>query len=217
MCNRYSQSKRETQVATAAFAQQTFVLEVAYNIAPTQFASVVLAEGGKLVERKMIWGWKSNHGPLTNARAETAHEKLFRDAWRAGRCLVPADGVYEWKQMPDGNQPFRFVRDDLDLLWFAGLLNKGNFTIITAPATGSVAPFHDRLPIIIGNEEIDWGLTSGPATGADLIGRCVSTGRLEAYPVSRRMNSARYTEPDCIEPIPLPPPQPELWEFPPRP
>ena len=50
----------------------------------------------------MVWGWSSTHGPVTNARAETAAVKMFKDALRTRRCLVPADGFYEWKQMSDG-------------------------------------------------------------------------------------------------------------------
>jgi hypothetical protein len=87
--------------------------------------------------------------PVTNARSETAQEKrMFRDAWRGRHCVVPCDGFYEWKDTPDGKQPYRFVYSTRELYWFAGLWSDNRFTILTRPARGAVANMHDRMPAI---------------------------------------------------------------------
>src|SRR5687768_9813095 len=148
MCNRYSQTKDRLKLETEMFGIIAAESAKRYNIAPTQTAPVALVKDGALTLQDLRWGFEGFTGqPVMNARAETAHEKrMFRDAWQQRHCLVPADGFYEWKTMPDGKQPFRFVRRDRELFWFAGLWTEDRFTILTAPAQGCVAEMHDRMP-----------------------------------------------------------------------
>ena len=203
MCNRYSSTKNEARLNLRIGALQ-LALTPRYNIAPTQTAPVVLMEDGRPLLRELRWGWQSPHGPVTNARAETAVYKMFRDAWQSRHCLVPADGFYEWKTMPDGKQPYRFVQRDRSLFWFAGLWQEVQFTILTAPAQGCVASMHDRMPIILNEPENEWWLLDSNACGGrDVIQRCAPTERMECYPVTRQMSNARYALPDCVEPIAL--------------
>ena len=206
MCNRYSQTKREVQLSSRYGTIQQ-ELEPRYNIAPTQTAPVALLKDGVLTLQEMQWGFAGFNGQsVMNARSETAHEKrLFREAWAASHCIVPADGFYEWKTTPEGKQPFRFVQRSRGLFWFAGLWLDDRFTILTAPALGCVRLLHDRMPIILRTEAIDWWLApAGTPSSVELIERAAPAADLESYPVSRTMSNARHVSPDCIEPIQLP-------------
>ena len=149
MCNRYSVSKRELLLKTRhGLIQVGF--EPRYNISPTQGAPVARVVDGGLRLNELRWGFDGFNGQsVMNARTETAHEKrMFRDAWRDRHCLVPCDGFYEWKDTPEGKQPYRFVLKSRDLYWFAGLWENDRFTILTVPAQGCVASMHDRMPAI---------------------------------------------------------------------
>ncbi len=209
MCNRYSISKREATLQSRSGLIQAELVP-RYNIAPTQMAPVARLVEGALRLEEMRWGLEAFSGqPVTNARCETAPEKpLFREAWRERRCLVPCDGFYEWKDSPEGKQPYRFVQRARDLFWFAGLWEEDRFTILTGPARGCTTDFHDRMPLILAPGAVDWWLGAEPAAPEDLLGRCAPAELLEAYPVTPRMSNSRYTGPDCIEPFR--PPQQEL-------
>jgi putative SOS response-associated peptidase YedK len=88
MCNRYSSTKNDSSLNLRKAVHQ-FLLAMRPNIAPTQKAPVVLMDNAAPVVRDFTWGWTSQHGPVTNARAETAAFKMFKDAWRSRRCIVP--------------------------------------------------------------------------------------------------------------------------------
>jgi len=205
MCNRYTISERKLR-RESRFGSIQVELEPRYNIAPTQGAPVALLRDGVLRLQELRWGFDGVNGPVMNARSETAGEKrMFRSAWNEGRCIVPADGFYEWKEMPEGKQPYRFVRRDRALFWFAGLHEAGKFTILTQPAKGCVAAMHDRMPLIVADEVIDWWLEPGTAPPtAELTDRAADAALLECYPVTRAMSDARHDTPDCIVPIQLP-------------
>ncbi len=201
MCNRYSSTKNEARLKLR-LGELILLLTPRYNIAPTQKAPVVLIESNAPVARDYVWGWSSQHGPVTNARAETAAFKMFKDALSSRHCLVPADGFYEWKTMSDGKQPYRFARRDNALFWFAGLWQNEQFSILTAPSSGCVADLHDRMPIILNDNDLDWWLLdSSDSTGKEIISRAASPEQLECYPVTRAMSNARHVLPDCIQKI----------------
>jgi putative SOS response-associated peptidase YedK len=206
MCNRYSQTKREVRIVSR-FGQIQAEFAPRYNIAPTQSAPVAVLKDGALALQDMCWGFEGFDGqPLMNARTETAYEKrTFHDAWRERHCIVPCDGFYEWKDTPEGKQPYRFVQRGRALFWFAALWDQDRFTILTMPALGCVATMHDRMPVMFREETIDWWIEPGAIrTPEQLIECCAATESLECYPVTRRMSNSRYAAPDCIEPIVLP-------------
>ncbi len=142
-----------------------------YNIAPSQQAAVVGLSEGERWLKPMTWGfvppWARDHrggfinARAENARAETAAEKpSFRDAFRSRRCLVPADGFLEWEKSGQKKIPHYFRLRSEGLFAFAGLfaekLENGNrlltFTILTTRANALVAPWHDRMPVILAPE-----------------------------------------------------------------
>ena len=189
-----------------------------YNIAPTQEAPVVVQ--GKEGERRMglmRWGlvpfWAdgpSIGGRLINARSETAASKpAFRAAWSRRRCVVPADGFYEWRKPPPdaegrpGKTPFWIHRADGHPLAMAGLWERWtdpdseeelhSFTILTRPATPWMAPLHDRMPALLEGAGIGAWLTPGSdlPTGEGIA--------LSAHEVSRTVNSPANDGPECVE------------------
>jgi putative SOS response-associated peptidase YedK len=189
---------------------------VRYNIAPTQQAPVIVA--GPESERRMglmRWGlvpfWADDlsiGNRLINARSETAASKpAFRDAWAKRRCIVPADGFYEWRK-PEageggGKTPFWIHGADGRPLAMAGLWERWrepdsgdevhSFTILTRPATPWMAPLHSRMPVLLNAPAIAEWLTPG---GALRDGDGIS---LSAHEVSRLVNSPANDEPECVE------------------
>jgi len=169
MCGRYTlTSAVEALRQLFDFAGAAPNLEPRYNIAPTQRAPVIRlgADGGR--EMQMLsWGlvpyWAediSMQSHMINARGETVAEKpAFRQAFRQRRCLVPADGFYEWPTVgAKSKQPFLFRRQDKVPFAFAGLWERWvppqgevleTFTIVNIAANATMAPFHDRIPVIL--------------------------------------------------------------------
>lgn len=201
MCERYSLGVKEARLASPRFGTARFEFTPRYNIAPAQSAPVVLVENGKFVCREMKWGWTTPSGLRPNATVETA--RTFRSALAERRCLVPADGFYEWKDRKPAH-PYRIVRPTRNLFWFAGLWQENEFTLFTVPAAGLVEFIHDREPAMIPESRIDWWLTEPVETmcGEDGIAQMgISNVPLEAYPVTPQASAPDFESPQCLEPI----------------
>jgi putative SOS response-associated peptidase YedK len=146
---------------------------------------------------------------LINARAETLAEKpSFRAAFRARRCLVAADGFYEWRQEGEAKQPYRIARRDGGPFAFAGLWERWapagaeaieSFTIVTSDASALLRPIHERMPALLRPEDHAAWLGGDTDQAKAALGRLLPDALLEAYPVSRRVNSPRHDDPACIE------------------
>ncbi len=191
-----------------------------YNIAPSQEAPVVRADaaGGRVLA-PMRWGlipsWAKEAKigyRMINARAETVAEKpAFRSALRHRRCLVPADGFYEWRKLGTVKQPYRITRADGAPFAFAGLWERwrapdggliDSFTIITTAANELLRPIHDRMPVILDPADHGpWLDTDGvaPAEAARRLVACADA-KLAAVAVSTRVNSPKNDDPACIAP-----------------
>jgi putative SOS response-associated peptidase YedK len=144
-----------------------------------------------------------------NARAETvATSPSFRGAYKFGRrCLVPANGFFEWETWPDGKQPYYFTGAEGALLAFAGLWDTWrqpdgtsllSYTIITTAPNDFVKRFHDRMPVILDEVDYDRWLT-GDDVG-DLL-KAPHNELLVNYPVSRQVNSVKNNDASLVEPL----------------
>ncbi len=225
MCGRYTLS-HQTDVA-----RQFKLFEPAraadlpprYNIAPTQPVPVVFREDGHRQLLIMRWGlipfWmkpdEGNRVPAgwINARAETAATKpAFRAAFKYRRCLLPADGFYEWKRLDDKRkQPYLIRQADGGLFAFAGLYEwwtspdgseLPTCTILTTRANRTLATLHHRMPVILQPEDYDRWLDSPdrpPDEVAELLAPAPD-GILEPIAVSRHVNNPRHDDPKCLEP-----------------
>lgn len=208
MCGRYT--RRYTWKQVHAFLDLKFpdVEEMApsYNVAPSQAAPVCRAEGGKRGLAPMQWGlipaWSKDGkpGPI-NARCETAATNgLFRNAYHQRRCLVPADGFYEWKKAGNAKQPYFIHLLNDRIFCFAGLWERWqdagraveSFTILTTRPNELVATIHDRMPVILRKEAFDVWLGADPAP-ADLF-EPFPAEEMTCHPVSTRVNSPRNND-----------------------
>ena len=184
-----------------------------YNICPTQSVAVVTAEAGRRL-RPMRWGfipqwYKSpTDGPLLiNARSETIAEKpAFRAAVRARRCLVPVSGFYEWHRTKEAKLPWYATRADGTPLVLGGIWQdwgedaRPTFAIVTTDANAAMAPIHNRLPLVI--EQEDWGLWLGEeGHGAAVLMKPAGDEVLTLTRVSTAVNSNRAEGPALIEPV----------------
>ena len=222
MCGRFTQRLSSADFARIFGARD--LLESAgerYNVAPSQRVAVVAEREEERVLEPMRWGlvpgWAKS--PLAgkhpiNARAETvAASPLFRHAFRATRCLVPADGFYEWQRLPDGRRQPHYISAPNDQpLAFAGLWSAWSERTSEAPAlltcailtttpNETMATIHDRMPVILTPEA--WGLwldrQSDPSELQGLL-RPYS-GDLRLYPVAPLVNSVRQQGPALIAPL----------------
>lgn len=190
-----------------------------FNIAPTQGVIVVNNEGRRQL-RQMRWGlipsWAKDAAignKLINARAETLAEKpSFSEALRKRRCIIPADGFYEWEKVGKTKQPIRIVLKSREPFALAGLwdvweTSEGDqihsCTIITTAANELIRPIHDRMPVILTREnEAVWldPKIQNPAILLPLL-KPYPAELMEIYPVSPEVNSPAVDRPEYIEPI----------------
>lgn len=226
MCGRYTLRRTAEEVAEAFDATPLRGLDWSgprYNIAPTQDALFVRpGEDGRRELADGRWGLvparvddPQDFPTLINARSETAAGKPpFRDAFRRRRCLVPADGFYEWRAGNGGpKQPFHLrLRDDRPFA-FAGMWERWgedgdgdgfrSYTILTTEASDLVATVHDRQPAFLVPGEYDRWLD--PASTTEELRELlvpVEPEGLELRPVGRRVNDPSNDDPSVLEPLP---------------
>lgn len=189
-----------------------------YNVAPMQFIPAVISgkQGNRLGELR--WGlvpsWAKEDkigGSMINARAESLTEKpAFRKLLTSRRCLIPADGFYEWQQRAGGKQPFRIVMKDGGLFSFAGLYDiwsdpQGNklatCTIITTEPNSLMAEIHTRMPAILRPEhEAEW-LARDNTDAVPLLRllQPYDVTKMRAYPVSPTVGNVRNNTKELLE------------------
>ena len=222
MCGRYAiTSPLEAVIKAFSVDGAGLNFPPRYNGAPSQNLPVVRSTQGSGRELALMrWGlvpsWSK--GPdsrfsMINARSETVASKpAYRGPFRQRRCLVPANGFYEWKQTADGKQPYFITLRSDELFAFAGLWDHWqrpdgdeitSFTIMVTAANDCVRPIHDRMPVILGPEDYrSWlGEDGAPSrTKLAIMLRPYPAELTRAYPVSRKVNSPANDGPDLLEP-----------------
>jgi putative SOS response-associated peptidase YedK len=218
MCGRYT-LKTPLNVLTERFdiGEAPSSITPSYNIAPTQHVATVLSENGKRKLEMLRWGlipsWADDPeigNRMINARAETVAEKpSYRRAFKKSRCLILADGFYEWQKTDSGKQPFHIRLQDGSPFAFAGLWeswDKGDgirsCTIITTDANDLVGEVHNRMPVILHPEDYEMWLDPDFDEREPLTSllKPFPAEAMEAYPVSRRVNKPSNNEPGVVEP-----------------
>jgi putative SOS response-associated peptidase YedK len=232
MCGRYRLTAKERYIAEHFDLKESDVCWTPrYNIAPTQEAAIVRQDRKqpRRLFSLMRWGlvpaWAKDVSigfKTINAMCETAADKpAFRDAMRRRRCLIPADGFYEWKKLGGKEkQPFNIGMADDSLFAFAGLwecwpdpagIPLNSFTILTTDANPLLTGIHDRMPVILKPEDYDLWLDPGmtdPAGVADLL-KPFDARLMKKYPVSTRVGNADNDDPEIIREIVPPTQKPE--------
>ncbi len=218
MCGRYTLTIEQEALQVALGIEGLFHPAPRYNIAPTQQAPVIFHEEGRTVSTAMRWGlvpsWAkelSIGNRMINARSETVHEKpSFRSAFRVGRCLIPADGFFEWKAEERGKIPFWIHLESGEPFTFAGLRESwrspegesvNTFTILTTRANDFLRPLHERMPVILPPEAR--GVWLAPSEDPGALQRLMvpfPDVPLAVREVSTRVNSPRNDDAACIHP-----------------
>jgi putative SOS response-associated peptidase YedK len=220
MCGRYTLTSPAQQIAELFGVLVPAVSWVSrYNIAPGTEIPVVRAsaEGGRQLD-SLHWGlapsWmaeRPTRRPMINARSETVAEKpSFRSAFRKRRCLVPADGFYEWQKGPGGKKPYLMRRPDHAPFALAGLWEHWedgagetltSCALLTTTPNGQMEAIHDRMPVVLAPEA--WASWLDTETSPDKLSPLlvpVADDYFSAKAVTTRVNSPRYDDPLCLEP-----------------
>lgn len=194
-------------------------LDQSWNVAPTDETYVVAEHGGKRHLGRMAWGliphWAEDARTIhINARAETVASKpAFRRALTRHRCLIPADGFYEWEPKEKGRTPHWVYRADGHPMSFAGIWaawkdpSTGTwvrrFAIITTESKGAIATVHDRMPVILPDDVWDAWLDrdlEDPEAALSLL-ETIDPDLIMEHPVSSRVNSVRNNGPDLVDAV----------------
>ncbi|MBI1397341.1 MAG: hypothetical protein GC151_15320 [Betaproteobacteria bacterium] len=220
MCGRYALDENARQLADHFQLVSTPEISARYNIAPGTLVLVVRESGDGRTGELMSWGlvpaWARRKGTRTsyptpiNARAETAPERpMFRHAFRAGRCILPASGFFEWHR-PDGgrSEPYYVVPANAPVFAMAGLFEEGDAAtpasccILTTRANDAMAPIHDRMPVMLRPEWYDEWLD--PHTPVERLRPLLEpppARSVRAWRVGTRVNSVRNDSPDIVDPV----------------
>lgn len=221
MCGRFS-LVADLKTVTIRFDARSVVTQwkPRYNLAPGQAALSVVQENKERSIVNMTFGFiphwakqKATGYTMINAKAETVAEKpSYRESFRHKRCLVPADGYYEWLQTDSGKQPFRLTLKSGGLFAFAGIWDswtdpegksRDTLAIITTEGNALTKKLHDRMPVILHEkDEEEWlNTTEFHEEKLHSLLKPFAANKMEMYPVSTLVNSWKNDNPDCIQPI----------------
>jgi putative SOS response-associated peptidase YedK len=217
MCGRYMLTSPVDALRQLFRFEQLPNLMPRYNVAPTDEMPIVRRsrQGGRELAI-MRWGlipsWakdKAIGARTINARADSLETRpAFREAFRKRRCLVLANGFYEWRREGKIKQPYLIRLKSGEPFGFAGLWEFWagpaqeeirSFTIVTTVANDAVAPLHSRMPVILDPDAYDLWLDPGLPLRAGTLGPCPAEW-LESLPVSTRVNNVKHDDADCIVP-----------------
>ena len=223
MCGRYRLSRRKQLIAEYFETDNEVDWEPRYNIAPSQPVGIIRQDPStperhfSLARWGLIPSWATDASigfKTINARAETVASKpAFRDAFVSRRCLLPADGFFEWRRSGKEKQPFHFGMQDDSLFAFAGLWDRWrdptgtvieSCSILTTTPNSLLADVHDRMPVILRQENYDLWLDPGfkdVKALAEVLAP-FDAAQMRSFPVSTRINAVANDDPDCVAPMP---------------
>lgn len=222
MCGRFSLAYANIHDLANRFhvPPPSFSLKPHYNLAPSQEILAVVNWRGKRQLVPMQWGllpyWSKKSErphPLVNVRSESLVEKpIFKPYFERQRCLIPADGFFEWKKEGKHKIPFRAIVKDEPIFAFAGLWEQTQrpdgqpvicFTILTTEANRLLHPIHDRMPVILALEAEEQWLDPSLHSQKDLMSllKPFPASRMKIYEVSTEVNSTKHDSPECIAPV----------------
>jgi len=215
MCGRFTMTATPGALAEHFDVRAPTTFAPRYNIAPTQPVLTVTADEGERAVDPRHWGlvphWASDTGSaarMINARVESVAEKpAFREAFRRRRCLIPADGFYEWRAQSRARQPYHISLPEHALFAFAGLYEHwrgddrelDSCTILTTGARGAIRGLHDRMPVMLPPDRYAAWLDADaePARLRGLLETQLHE-RLAMRAVGQRVNSIRNDDAECL-------------------
>lgn len=225
MCGRYRLSRRKELIEEyfdSVSGEEGWTPR--YNIAPTQSVPVIRQNHKQPVRELSFvrWGlipsWakeSSVAAQMINARSETAGTKpAFRDALKYRRCIIPADGFYEWQKTGKAKQPYCFEINEGELFAFAGIWDRWNnangnsletCSILTTTPNDVTLPVHDRMPVILDQETYDLWLDPGmrDVNAASELLKPYDARQMRSFPISTRINHVANDDEACSTPVEL--------------
>lgn len=217
MCGRYSITTAPEAIRRLFAVSDMINLEPRYNMAPMQSAPVIRKRDGGRHMDMLRWGlvpsWapdESRAASLINARSESVADKpSFRDAFQQRRCLVPADGFYEWRKLGREKQPYRVSLAGDRPFAFAGLWERWNrgaepvetFTVLTTEADPRIAHIHHRMPVMLAEDAAFTTWLDGDATERASLLTAYDGDDLVFTPVSSRVGNVRNDDAALLEPV----------------
>jgi putative SOS response-associated peptidase YedK len=203
MCGRFTQTKsREDVLEALGGIELPPLFHGRYNIAPTQKVAIIRSGQPDRAD-ECIWGFANpkSASPVINARSETLAERpMFKDLLANNRCLIPADGFYEWK----GRQPYFFQLLEKQLFAFAGLWRDDRCVILTRADDANMRGIHHRMPVILPSNYWKTWLAQPherqSRLSIDNLDCTFCPPPLTARPVSRRVNKVANDDPACLDP-----------------
>ena len=225
MCGRYRLSRRK-QIIEQYFGSAPWDDDWSprYNIAPTQPIPVIRQHPKEPIRQLSLMKWgliphgaknPSIESATINAKSETAATKpAFRDPLKLRRCLIPADGFYEWQKKGTSKQPYCFEVNDGDLFAFAGIWDgwknaDGQWiktcSILTTIPNAVTSAVHDRMPVILDPDSYDLWLDPGMQNVAEIseLLKPYDARLMRCYPVSSRVNHVANDDEECSRPVEL--------------
>ena len=212
MCGRYVLYDLETLQASYPVPAE-YDLQPSYNVAPTQTMPVVTEEGVQLMRWGLIPKWAKDKKigyRLINARSETIFDKpVWRSVITRKRCLVPANGFYEWQKRDDGKQPYYIYVKDQKLFMFAGVweswLHDGKewqtYSILTTVPNEEMSAIHDRMPVILHSDDHAQWLGADRQEDIEPLLMPYEHGGLDMFEVSKDVNVVRINDDRLIVPL----------------
>jgi putative SOS response-associated peptidase YedK len=211
MCGRYG--LYDISESNILLENQGYAFKPNYNVAPTQTMPVITASSDSHTVSIMQWGIKRKLGPniekdIFNTRSEKALERFWGKTVRSHRCLVPANGFYEWRKTPDGKIPFWIHAKDHELIYFAGIYDVDaagteHYSIMTTTPNIEMADIHDRMPVILDENAQDiWlqGTDEDTAMISELL-QPLPDHSLEMFEVSREVNVVKNNHGKLMLPV----------------
>lgn len=224
MCGRYRLSRRKQLIAEYFDSPGEEDWTPHYNIAPTQSVPVIRQNRKEPIRELSLMRWglipswakdSSVAAQLINARSETAGVKpAFRDALKTSRCLIPADGFYEWQKTGKTKQPYCFEVNDGELFAFAGIWDRWKepngkvletCSILTTTPNAVTSPVHDRMPVILDPDTYDLWLDPDmrDVRFVSEMLKPYDARQMRSYPVSTRINYVANDDEACSAPVEL--------------
>lgn len=223
MCGRFTQKSERPDIQLEFYIKGwNSEPDVSYNVAPSQNAGVIINDGTgnkfSLFRWGLVPGWSKDPNigfKMINARAETIAQKpSYKKPFRSKRCLIPANGFYEWKTGKGTKRPYYIFIKDNPIFSMAGIFDEWNtpdntkfytFSIITTEANELVGEIHEkkRMPVIIGKENRDLWLNNNEYSETDLTAllKPYNSNLMDVYEVNPFVNSPKNNSPECIEPV----------------
>ena len=220
MCGRYTLSRPQSVLRELLGRTSDTEYHPRFNVAPGQLVPIIVRDRTVTSQvREMQWGFRShlarkaqNVSGAINARVETVSEKpLFRDSFHSRRCIVPADGFYEWQSTTSGRQPYFVQLDDHAAFGFAGLWSQSpnqtgelidTFTILTTRANTLLSNLHGRMPVILnGRDRKAWLNFETQVIPSDSFDKPYPSSRMTMTPVNRVVNNAHNDSADCLQTV----------------